>query len=233
MSKYLLFAILATLITPTVHAGEPVECHSEDACLDVGARVFRYRCSLCHGETGEGDGVLATTIGNNAESDLLHFRYADERKGVTQFLQKGANGHIPNSNMPAWEGGISTGEIKSLALFIEQFHTDYQNATALIQQQKLKADRNRRSGQALYKDRCRACHGKSGKGDGHLAAIIKDPPPTDLTRSRASYQFLKQIISNGGAAVNRSSKMPAWGVDLTDTEINNIIRYIKKLRRKK
>lgn len=57
-----------------------------------------------------------------------------------------------------------------------------------------------------------------------------NPKPVNLTKSRAPDSYLKTIITMGGEAVGRSSKMPTWNGNLTEAEIDSVILYINTLR---
>ena len=81
--------------------------------------------------------------------------------------------------------------------------------------------------------RCALCHGPEGRGDGKLAAVIKNPPPFNLTWSRLPDSYLRDIITKGGAGVGRSPRMPPWGGDLTSSEIESVMLHLKTLRETK
>jgi cytochrome c oxidase cbb3-type subunit 3 len=63
-----------------------------------------------------------------------------------------------------------------------------------------------------------------------MARIIKSPPPFNLTLSRAPDDYLHDIIYKGGEKMGRSPRMPPWGGDLSDAEIDSVVMYIKTLR---
>lgn len=79
---------------------------------------------------------------------------------------------------------------------------------------------------------CSSCHGDKGKGDG-AAAVSLPAKPADHTNgsimNRLNDKFLYDIISKGGGAVGKSSFMPAWGGALNDTQIRDVIAYIRSL----
>jgi mono/diheme cytochrome c family protein len=84
-------------------------------------------------------------------------------------------------------------------------------------------------GKKLYRAHCAVCHGKSGTGDGPAGRVLATPP-YNLTWSVAKDDYLRQIISKGGAAMERSGDMPAWGTTLNPTQIDSVIVYVKTLR---
>ncbi|MBI3757699.1 MAG: cytochrome c [Deltaproteobacteria bacterium] len=88
------------------------------------------------------------------------------------------------------------------------------------------------AGKATYDKTCGMCHGPTGKGDGPTAAVLPTKPRnhTDgdyMNPLTADYLF--KIIKEGGAAVGKAQFMPAWGTQLKDPDIWNVIAYIRTL----
>jgi mono/diheme cytochrome c family protein len=79
---------------------------------------------------------------------------------------------------------------------------------------------------------CAQCHGEMGRGDGSAGQGM-DPPPgnlsnaTRLTTLSDGYLFWR--ISEGGAFAPFNSMMPAWGTLLSETEIWELVSYIRTL----
>jgi mono/diheme cytochrome c family protein len=83
-------------------------------------------------------------------------------------------------------------------------------------------------GAAVYAKYCAVCHGAGGAGDGRAAAV-QTVRPADLTLSTRSAEYKQQIISRGGAALGRSSSMPAWSHELSPTDIRDLVSYVQTL----
>jgi mono/diheme cytochrome c family protein len=94
------------------------------------------------------------------------------------------------------------------------------------------AAQDKAEGKKLYITYCSGCHGESGKGDGPAAASLP-VKPTNHTDGAAMNQipdkFLVEIISKGGQAVGKSSFMPAWGSQLKEKQIRDVIAHIRSL----
>lgn len=64
----------------------------------------------------------------------------------------------------------------------------------------------------IFQQRCVACHGSAGKGDGPAAAALT-PKPRDFTSTEWQKSMtdaaIEKIILHGGAAVGKSAAMPA------------------------
>lgn len=84
-------------------------------------------------------------------------------------------------------------------------------------------------GAKLYKQYCRGCHGKDGRGGAHTFM-----PHIDTLTKRGYIDELPDehlfgVIHDGGESIGLSAYMPAWGNKLEDNEINDIIAFIRTL----
>ncbi len=87
-------------------------------------------------------------------------------------------------------------------------------------------------GAALYTTWCAGCHGARGKGDGPNARYLPVPPAKHAdasTMSLRSDDALYDTIAGGGAIMNRSPRMPAFGETLADPQIRALVAYIRTL----
>jgi len=88
------------------------------------------------------------------------------------------------------------------------------------------------AGKATYDKVCGMCHGPAGKGDGPAAAALPTKPRNHTDGNYMNPlkdDYLFKIIKEGGAAVGKAQFMPAWGTQLTDPDIWNVIAYIRTL----
>ena len=79
----------------------------------------------------------------------------------------------------------------------------------------------------IYKAKCEMCHGADGLsntpvGKGLGAHAYNSPEVMKLTDAQ-----LTDVIKNG------KNKMPAFGAQLTDTQIKSLLPYIHTLQKKK
>lgn len=87
-------------------------------------------------------------------------------------------------------------------------------------------------GKATYEMYCAACHGTSGKGDGPAAATLPTKPADHSDgniMNAISNDDLLKTIKEGGAAIGKSSLMPAWGATLNDDQIRDVIAFVRSL----
>lgn len=92
---------------------------------------------------------------------------------------------------------------------------------------ELRGDADRGAG--LHQRHCAQCHGADGRAE--VMALQMETPPRD--QSDAAYMKtvsdadLYVIICRGGAAMDRSPVMPAWGDVFTDGQIRDLIAYVR------
>jgi len=88
-------------------------------------------------------------------------------------------------------------------------------------------------GREVYQHYCMTCHGESGAGDGFNAFNL-DPRPRDFSDPaflKKSDADVREAIRRGGAGVGLSPLMPPWGRTLNDRQIEDLILYLRSLRR--
>jgi mono/diheme cytochrome c family protein len=92
-----------------------------------------------------------------------------------------------------------------------------------------------RLGKALFRHYCQTCHGETGAGDGFNAYNL-DPRPKDLSdpafQKRKSDADLADAVRRGGVGVGLSPLMPPWAHTLSPRQIDEVILYLRALRRK-
>ena len=88
-------------------------------------------------------------------------------------------------------------------------------------------------GEKLYRFYCAQCHGTEGKGDGPNVTGDFPVDPRDFTQTaemnKLSDADLKNVILDGGPAVDKSPLMPPWGKTLTSEQVDGLIKHLRKL----
>ncbi|GAB1264740.1 c-type cytochrome [Aurantivibrio infirmus] len=91
--------------------------HSESTSLRNGSRLFSYRCALCHGEVGEGDGRMAKVIRSPPPADLTASRVPDDY--LTKIIMGGGVSVNRSPQMPPWQDELNSAELNSIIIFIK------------------------------------------------------------------------------------------------------------------
>lgn len=230
-----LFVILLFTAMPFAHASNSVGLCGQDgeACLAYGAQVFQQRCSLCHGNDGLGEGIIPLSIKDYPNTNLMSPRYGTDHDSVRKVILHGSN--LSDSDiaaeMPPWGDELTYSQVESVTRFVLFMRQDIDAAVKLLNKEAENVAPSLRLGRAVFTGRCALCHGTEGDGSGRMANILKNPPPFNLTLSILPDSPLREIITKGGAEVGRSEKMPPWGGDLTNSEIESVILYVKSLRK--
>lgn len=200
--------------------------------IDIGAKVFAQRCVLCHGPQGMGEGIIPLKIAGYPNTNLLVSNKTVTKQQIHQVVASGAMLPQISIYMPPMGNELTWTELESVALFVYNFRRDPATYLKILSsgQQEPGSLIQKCRGQRIFQSRCALCHGVNGEGNGRMAKIIQNPPPFNLTRSIQPASYLKRIISKGGAALNRSERMPAWQNQLSDSDIDAVVKYVMSLR---
>jgi len=200
--------------------------------LDCGVKVYQERCVLCHGRTGLGDGLLALAIKHYPDTNLLkpNLVFTPTKKNINKSILYGGTLSKLSIEMPPWNDELTVLEADSVTELVFKLITDSDKTTSLLRSRVSHIQPSLKLGRIIFSGRCVLCHGKYADGKGKMAKIIKNPPPFNLLQSTAKDTYLKEIITKGGEAMNRSARMPPWGSDLNQSEVDSLIIYLKSIR---
>ena len=85
----------------------------------------------------------------------------------------------------------------------------------------------------VFKFYCAQCHGTGGKGDGPNVTEDFKVSPRNFTKAKEMNKLsdadLKNVILDGGPAVDKSPLMPPWGKTLTSEQVDGLIKHLRKL----
>jgi mono/diheme cytochrome c family protein len=101
------------------------------------------------------------------------------------------------------------------------------------------------SGAHMFKAYCAACHGKDAKGNGPIAAALKQPPADLTTLAKRNggifpNRYVQDVLRNGvKAPAHGDAEMPVWGPLFRSMDsdpifmhvrISSVMIYIKSLQ---
>ena len=82
------------------------------------------------------------------------------------------------------------------------------------------------SGQDIFKRRCAGCHGANGAGDTTIGKHLKLRDLRSPDVQKLTDEELAAIISKG-----KSGKMPAFESKLTKEQIEDVVKFIRTLKK--
>lgn len=214
----------------TGHANEGAVTDVESV-YSSGAATYQERCVLCHGKQGFGLGLLPSSVKDYPNTNLHTIKHGSSLEEIERSIMLGGKMSHIDDRMPPWDDELSKSQITALAKYVKLILED---PTRAYRYQKGLESNQRTSdtiGKNAFKRYCVQCHGATGEGDGRMAKIIKTPPPANLATSMMPDIYLKEIIRKGGSAMGRSPQMPPWGEELTEQQLDSVVRYINLLRK--
>ncbi len=222
----------------------PRETSAEN--LAAGKTLYGENCEQCHGDQGDGQGVMA---------DLLDPRPRDFRRGVYK-IRRTMQGELPTdrdlfrivgigmpgTSMPAWQGILSDAQIWQVVDYIKSFSEDFADYPA---EQQFRIDglpdatpeSIARGTEVYVKAECAKCHGESGRGNGPSASEQEDEWenkiwPADLTqpwalRGGSTAEDLYRTVTTG---VN-GTPMPSFSDAWTHEDLAHLANYLHSIGR--
>jgi mono/diheme cytochrome c family protein len=173
-----------------------------------GAQIYDEKCASCHGLAGNGDGDQAARLSNPPTA-----------LGVPEIAR--------NAKPVDWFGVITGGRLDQSMPGFSSSLSDRQrwDVVAYLFSLSMTPD-ELEQGRALYQEKCLACHGVKGRGDGPQAASLEGKVPdwydgANLTEHSA--KDIYQIIAQGSAL------MPAFVDQLNDSQRWSVASYVRSL----
>ncbi len=211
MFRYTYTLALAGLVfAQFIYAGDAVAKEN----LLVGKRLFNSYCSLCHGEDGQGKGVLTAKLKlEKPPANLTDDKYQSQNVEDLLRLIQGYN--RDNSTMPDWEQVIPERNLRNVAAYV-----------LALTQTDMRIRGDARRGREIFRQSCVACHGYKGTGNGVLAKILKVKMINYGSKSitQISDKEIIKTITEG-----KGEFMPPWKSTLSSEEIKDVASYIRSL----
>lgn len=194
------------------------EGSTSGTAVERGAGIYGEFCSSCHGRYGRGDGPLAGNL-TRRPVDFTDSAWLAGRSDA-QIVDG-----LTNASHPAMAGMASLFDKAALmdaVAYIRRLSVPGKHVSVL-------------EGRDIYQATCWACHGRNGDGKGPASSELQNPPPRDFTSPKfviegREAEIAKTIKEGAQASFHGSSFMPAWGHQLSDQQIQDLIEYIKTFK---
>jgi cytochrome c oxidase cbb3-type subunit 2 len=177
--------------------------HSQNAGeLSEGERLYRSACAACHGERGDGKGEMARYLSPQPRDFTVNgYKFRSTPSGslpTDADLIRTISRGVPGTMMPAWEKVFSAQEMLSLVRYIKTFLPDFatdSSSEIIAIPPPPRTGKLLEEGLHIYQIlRCWSCHGKTGKGDGPAALLMKD----EKGRPIKPHNFSSGVWKGGG-----------------------------------
>jgi mono/diheme cytochrome c family protein len=201
--------------------------------VTLGDRVFRDNCAVCHGATGDGQGMAAHHF-KSPPRDLTQgrFKFRSTASGqvptdadLTRTIVHG----IPSTGMVP-QNHLSDGEVQAVITFIKGLSprfaaTPSPKVVTIPEPPASTLEAVARGAKIYVKGECAECHGKEARGDGPSAKDLSIKP-SDLTRrplkSGPSARDLVRTLLTG----LDGTPMPSYYQVLEDEEIWDLAYWL-------
>ena len=84
-------------------------------------------------------------------------------------------------------------------------------------------------GKELFLRYCAGCHGEDGRGEAKTFRPSVGNLAVKQLMDQVSDDYLFAVIKKGGAAVGKNAAMPAWGKQIPDQDIRDIVGFVRTL----
>lgn len=192
-----------------------------------GLRLYLGYCFICHGQSGHGDGPYAGTL-SVKPADLANRDYFAGKtdREIHDVISRGGVSHGKSIHMRPLGMQLSYGQIEDIVAYIRVL-----NRGVLVELEK----KSGYTAADIYGMSCVMCHGKSGDGNGEIAHKlgIAIRPLGGSEVQAMSDEELRKIISEGIADPSRPNAyyMPRWKESLTGGQIDELVRYVRSLKK--
>ncbi|MDI6769019.1 MAG: c-type cytochrome [Anaerolineales bacterium] len=180
-----------------------------------GAAIFAKECATCHGEKGLGNGAQAA--GLPVPVAAIGLADISRQSSPAEWYAVVTQGRT-DRYMPSFASRLSTQERWDVLAYVFSLSASADDVA---------------KGALIYADKCAACHGLQGRGDGPQAAALSRAPANFTDRVGAAHQNwmskatgigLYRAISEGVAP-----NMPGFSPELSEADRVALVAYLRSL----
>ena len=201
--------------------------------LGDSAGIFSTLCARCHGDLGNGKGMIAVYL-DPYPRDLTKAGFMSS-KSDERLMNSIKNG-VAGTSMPAWGRVLNDDQIRGVLDHVRKNYVKEPARQAkgrpVPETNPVTADAGSvKRGELLFLQRCTGCHGKKADGKGPNSTDIQ-PRPRNLRNAEflnaVSDRRLFESIMYGV----QGSAMPPW-VDygLTQKDIGDLVNYLRSFNK--
>lgn len=168
---------------------------------DYGKELYAANCASCHGPDGRAPSPGVPTLNLPSVLSMVDDDY------YFDIISHGRRG----TQMPPWEKSLTRTQMLSVIRYLRSWNGKVVDREAVLAQ-----NGDPKHGEALYRGRCAACHGR--RGEGGIGNTLNSPSFLAI----ASPQFFRDMIIGG----RKHTAMPA-SYDLSTAEVSDLVAYLR------
>lgn len=201
--------------------------------LNDPAGIFSTLCSRCHGDLGNGKGMIAVYL-DPYPRDLTKAGFMNS-KTEDRLINSIKNG-VRGTSMPAWGQLLNDEQIRGVLDHIQKNYVKDPRRQLKPRQvpetNPVTADAaSLQRGEQIYLQRCTGCHGKKGDGKGPNSIDILPRPRNlrnaDFMNSISDRRLFESILYGV-----QGTAMPSWiDYGLTQKEVGDVINYLRSFNK--
>jgi DMSO reductase family type II enzyme heme b subunit len=145
-----------------------------------GREIYLKRCSLCHGEKGDGQGPVAPFLTPRPRDFVMAaYKFRTTASGeppTDEDLFRVVTRGVPGTAMPGW-GLLPEQDRRDVIAYIKQFSDAFKEKGTVVKPSKEipgSPEVVARGREVYRRAKCWECHGEAGRGDGPAARKLKD-----------------------------------------------------------
>jgi cbb3-type cytochrome c oxidase subunit III len=200
-----------TLASPS---GRPLS--GEQLSLEVGRRLYKQDCAVCHGPDGRADTEAAKVLHPSPSkfADPIEMARLDDGR-MYSAIKLGR----PGTAMGGWGELLSPAEIIDLMRYVR---TLVQPPPAGMTSAQLDIS----VGEQIYHKHCMVCHGDKGDARTPLGQSL-NPHPRDFTRTQEMASISDKELAQAIALGRPGTAMAPWRGVLNAEDIRRVILFIR------
>jgi mono/diheme cytochrome c family protein len=174
----------------------------------TGLKLYRSRCTVCHGEHGEGK--IGPSISNQAVLSVVS----------NEFLHDTIVRGRPGTAMPAWRQ-LSSEDVADVIALLRSWQT--QPARELPD---VRVQGDRQNGELLFTGMCASCHGPHAEGA--LGPQLSNTVFLDTVNDATLIQWIS--FGRPGTQMRPHLRGQQGNADLSKSQIEDVVTYLRSLR---
>lgn len=176
--------------------------------VEVGLKLYRSRCTVCHGESGEGR--IGPSINNQAVLRVVS----------NEFLHDTLVRGRPGTAMPAWRQ-LSGADVADLIALMRSWQKEDAKQLSSIRVQG-----DPENGRLLFQGACAGCHGPDAEGA--LGPQLANAVFLDTVRDETLVEWIS--FGRPGTQMRPHLRGQQGNADLTRSQIEDVVTYLRSMR---